>query len=543
MFSGKHAFCQVYLFTKTKAVVYSEGYMRFLRAISVLAAGFLAFLGSVSTAQADPHAVFYTAVGQQQLFFNVLAALDQADYVEPADGAQGVSRAELERDRSDTAFGDPSDDPRLSTTRTNLSSVLTRNITLEGYDLWTAYQLQNRANDFQKTVAIAELARLFCQEALGIPLCDTENSSAYAKRANAIVTDPVERELLPIERGALAVLLSGSPQDQEIRRHIVNEFKEDPFAWEYNPSIAAAWAAVSGDNNTAKRALLDSMLSDTLSAFVPTQVDPSVYERIASVNSDGTIERTYGLAAALPSGTVLAQDSQALSGLDFASQVVSDMYGLLRNKAAALDIAIAAEQNVRNEQSSDNEGFKAVTYSTSQAANNGGSASYERLGTRILSPAESRVAATHALKESGIITENARTSAPIEGQFRPGQEELLLPFDVSNGAVQGTQTSAQTQPTGQVAGFFDDVVGGILGGLFGSLGNLGQAILNFYIQDQQSDVPIQGEAANLQPIYREQGLQDALTALDPAFRSDDSGFSPGTQSAWAQYCSTSNLCN
>jgi hypothetical protein len=32
---------------------------------------------------ADPHAVFYTDRGQEQVFFNVLAALNQADYVEP----------------------------------------------------------------------------------------------------------------------------------------------------------------------------------------------------------------------------------------------------------------------------------------------------------------------------------------------------------------------------------------------------------------------------------------------------------------------------
>ncbi len=34
-------------------------------------------------ALADPHAVFYTDRGQAQIFYNVLAALNQADYVEP----------------------------------------------------------------------------------------------------------------------------------------------------------------------------------------------------------------------------------------------------------------------------------------------------------------------------------------------------------------------------------------------------------------------------------------------------------------------------
>lgn len=34
-------------------------------------------------ALADPHAMFYTDKGQQQVFYNILAALNQADYVEP----------------------------------------------------------------------------------------------------------------------------------------------------------------------------------------------------------------------------------------------------------------------------------------------------------------------------------------------------------------------------------------------------------------------------------------------------------------------------
>lgn len=46
-----------------------------------VALGILGFLAP--TAWADPHAVFYTDKGQEQVFYNVLAALNQADYVEP----------------------------------------------------------------------------------------------------------------------------------------------------------------------------------------------------------------------------------------------------------------------------------------------------------------------------------------------------------------------------------------------------------------------------------------------------------------------------
>lgn len=45
--------------------------------------GVLLVLMAPRQASADPHAVFYTDRGQAQVFYNVLAALNQADYVEP----------------------------------------------------------------------------------------------------------------------------------------------------------------------------------------------------------------------------------------------------------------------------------------------------------------------------------------------------------------------------------------------------------------------------------------------------------------------------
>lgn len=527
--------------------------MKFLRAIPVLAVGVLVFMGTTHIAHADPHAVFYTAIGQQQLFFNVLAALDQADYVEPKSGASGLSREELLRDRSDTEFGNPSDDNRLTTTRTNLSSVLTRNITLEGYDLWTAYQLQNRANDFQRRIGVSEYARLLCQHALGIPLCNTEDFSAYSERANAIVTDPVERALLPIERGALAVLLSGSPHDQEIRRQIVasEQNKKDPFSWEYNSAIAAAWEAVSGD--TQKQELLDSMLSDTLTAFVPAQVDPSVYDNIASINPDGTINHTYRLAGTVPAGTVLAQESRVLEGLDFTAQYISDMYSAIRNQGAALETAKAAQENVKNEQGSDNEGFKAIKEFSDYAGGGLGGA-IGRIAISILTPAESRVAATKALKDAGVIADTSIESAPIEGQYVPGTTPLLNKPFPPEGSVQGVQQRSpdvlgvqsgsvvqQAQSSGRVAGILSPG-----GGLLGSfLDWLWRIIFSSY-DAPQDPVPIQGEEANIEPAHSEQGLEEALTAFDPGFSDADTrggGFGASTQGLWPQYCAASSLCN
>lgn len=101
---------------------------------------------ATNDAKADPHAVFYTAIGQQQLFFNVLAALDQADYVEPKTGS--FSRDELvsKRGKEDAVPPFAAEDLKLITaTNTELSSVITRPITLEGNDLYTDFLIRRPA--------------------------------------------------------------------------------------------------------------------------------------------------------------------------------------------------------------------------------------------------------------------------------------------------------------------------------------------------------------------------------------------------------------
>ena len=67
---------------------------RFLPPVTAAAVLVILFGLNTQTAFADPHAVFYTVSGQQQLFFNMLAALDQADYVEPAKPTVGLPSGE-----------------------------------------------------------------------------------------------------------------------------------------------------------------------------------------------------------------------------------------------------------------------------------------------------------------------------------------------------------------------------------------------------------------------------------------------------------------
>src|SRR3989344_8087260 len=94
--------------------------------LGLIAGGSFIALFSLSapTAHADPHAVFYTTIGQQQLFFNVLAALDQADYVEPKE-----LREKLLGQRTDTGFLSASTEaPSVVATRTDLASILSRSV-------------------------------------------------------------------------------------------------------------------------------------------------------------------------------------------------------------------------------------------------------------------------------------------------------------------------------------------------------------------------------------------------------------------------------
>ena len=184
----------------------------------------LALLGT-KVAYADPHAVFYTATGQEQLFFNVLAALNQADFVEPAVPQTGTpagqSGADLLEKRSIAGFPAESD-PQVKATETELSAVLTRNITLEGNDVWTAYVAIQKAVDTERAVVSAQLTQQYCEKGLGEKDC--QNTIAAKKNQDkAFVTDPSKYENLSLVNGALSVLKSGLPEhDQALEQALTD---------------------------------------------------------------------------------------------------------------------------------------------------------------------------------------------------------------------------------------------------------------------------------------------------------------------------------
>lgn len=162
------------------------------------------------TAHADPHAVFYTDRAQEQVFFNTLAALNQADFVEPGIPGQPYSRTDLLARRTNAAIFAPNPtitpapvqgsldpnqlfagetNPLITETKTDLPALLTRNITLEGSDLWTSYLVHQLALETKSRRSASELGRILCSSGFGKAGCSTgvgktqQEQTAFVKNA------------------------------------------------------------------------------------------------------------------------------------------------------------------------------------------------------------------------------------------------------------------------------------------------------------------------------------------------------------------------
>lgn len=192
--------------------------------VSFLFALFIIFFTTLSSpVYADPHAVFYTDRAQEQLFYNVLAALNQADYVETAQGQ--FSRQELEQRRlaavpsplpgqSPSPFATETN-PTIAATRTLLPGVITRNITLEGDDLWTAYLFQQFAIETDVRRSLSKLARIICTDALGQTGCNNQPGPSQ-NQSTAFPTDInsyAEQENLSL----VSVLSSGTESEKQLQ--------------------------------------------------------------------------------------------------------------------------------------------------------------------------------------------------------------------------------------------------------------------------------------------------------------------------------------
>lgn len=262
----------------------------------LMAAAVLASLPQV--ARADPHAVFYTAIGQRQLFFNVLAAINQADYVEPATGIFSREDLAVKRDTADQAS---SVSEALKTTRTDLAAVLTRLITLDGTDLWTNYLALQIAKEATQTTNTTAYIELLCAQGLGRKFsgakefCENNAPSGQAlvDQKRAFVVDPGEREDLALRHG-LDIVYSDKADtsdyqkrlnylgDPEVRsKDIATDF---PVPWD--ESIATLRKKARGDS-LKEQAI--ARLSQAATGFHrPSYVDDSIYDLIEPT-ADGRV--------------------------------------------------------------------------------------------------------------------------------------------------------------------------------------------------------------------------------------------------------------
>lgn len=286
------------------------------------------FLVSSQIAQADPHAVFYTVSGQQQLFFNMLAALDQADYVEPATPTVGSpedgSRSELLEDRETAGFGRATD-PVLVATQTDLASLLTRNITLEGNDLWSSYLALQFALESTRRRNSAELIKIFCGHGLGLKDCKQgkeDTKIADLRRENAFETSGlniISRALTAID----ASLFSGTPYDQQDRYNLATKENDSNKNRPYNPGTAALRDAAG--NDVTKQVYVDS-LAQSAANVSSSYIDSSALDklsfdengRIATIDTDDTrgsielLSAIFSMPDQFFKARIVAEDEQAL---------------------------------------------------------------------------------------------------------------------------------------------------------------------------------------------------------------------------------------
>lgn len=261
----------------------------------------LGIVALTPTAHADPHALFYTVVGQQQLFFNVLAALDQADYVEPIE-----ERARLLEKRKTVGFG-PEEDERVTETKSELASILTRGITLEGNDLWTAYLTHQFALERARRNNTDEVLRIFCERGLGLKECEGDDDSVKYEedQKEAFIVNPALRNIETYTSGVLGILGSSyTGYDQAKRQQLETDHSNRPYPFDSflaelrdqasrNPTLARGSTsrtaqAATNEPTLAERAV-ERVASAAASVYRPTNVNPATFNDL-DINEDGSVE-------------------------------------------------------------------------------------------------------------------------------------------------------------------------------------------------------------------------------------------------------------
>lgn len=410
---------------------------KWARRLAVVFLMWLIMGGFVQFAYADPHAVFYTATGQQQLFFNVLAALDQADYVEPAKSTtgtpSGASRKEILEKREKAGFG-PEQNSVLNATKTDLAGVLTRGITLEGNDLWSSYLAHQFALEATRRRNTDELVRIYCERGLGLENCENSNKDVakkIEKQGQAYVRDPKEVAANSTLRGAFSALLSGLPgQQEDARKTLEGRVGDDepslPLA--YDPSIADWWKAAQRTNAVTAAA---SAVLTTAATYFPIPVNAAIWDYVtfdedgeASLKSHSSLV-SEGILPSSFSTTALAQDSSGSDPLD--PDTLEGHEALvamaLQNSAGLRSSAEAAAG--RYEVQTDKTTVDGAIPDVSLSESSGVAADIGEIDLIVKTPAHAKVATVKSAVETVANAEQNTQSAAVDSEHIPGTQETV----------------------------------------------------------------------------------------------------------------------
>lgn len=400
-----------------------------------------ALVSTIPTAHADPHGVFYTTIGQQQLFFNVLAALDQADYVEPATGTR--SRDELAQKQRAAAQAGLTEAQKqaisleteaVKETKTDLAGVLTRGITLEGYDLWTAYLAHQFALEVARRTATDEVVRIYCERGLGLPNCKDDYQGEGVNGADPptqpafVNNDP--RRTAEVALGAAAALESDSTAgsyDQVEREKLLDPENKNIRPRPRNETVAALTRNIQGD--TYKELASERLKKGALSTYHSATIDPTVF-------SDLDIDKGSGRVA------LQSQDENAQ---EYITRYTNKLAALIGLPGAFIDIAGQGAHEIAT--------FQAIEEDRGSLADSNVLVSRRPDGVyttaigKVEVPARFKGAATEEAINALANTEQNLKYAPSRAESQPG-DISLVDKPLAGQAVLGTSTGTSSSVLG-----------------------------------------------------------------------------------------------
>lgn len=466
------------------------------------------FFATGKPAHADPHALFYTAIGQRQLFFNVLAALDQADYVEPPGNGTFGRDSLLTKLENASANPDLTLPQKVAETKTDLSSVLTRGITLQGNDLWTTYLAFQLAREVDQANNSDELSRLFCQHSLGRKNCENEGADSPEEIAaldRAFIYNPAKRNAIAASEAA-RVLRSNTDIGSDYQGHlsdlVVDEKKtiaaDVPVP--FDSGIASLNAKAKAANDLNKQNALARLATGAELILQTTRVNNRALDNIEADDTKGTVQLTT------------VQDE---AGSDRAARYAATLAHLvdlpLQFEGVALEAAASTSQYLAQ---TETDGAIADVEVTTQRKNG----AILGRSPKVVTPAHVKVALSdHAL------------NAVVQNEANPLYADLLAERDAGDISAVDRVADAATPPSSGLSNFNNPTLPSVAGAETTTPNTLGRVLHAVDIgdvgtanssdpehhADRQASLPID---VNLRGFHHEPGpvhLFEAASIIDP----------------------------